>query len=209
MWKKKGWTVWITCGMCWKSSFLLRKNQTERDTDMKKSMLAIMVAAVLLILAACGGTNQDSASKSRSEALPPIQQPESSSAEPDVSEVLTAETAITLTVGDHTFPATLLDNETARQLAELFPLTLDMSELNGNEKYFYLDGSLPTDSCQPGQINVGDLMLYGDNCLVLFYDSFSSGYSYTRLGNVDDPVGLAEALGAGNVEVTFSARDDG
>lgn len=176
---------------------------------MKKSMLVIMAAAVLLILAACGGTNQDSASKSRSEALPPIQQPESSSAEPDVSEVLTAETAITLTVGDHTFPATLLDNETARQLAELFPLTLDMSELNGNEKYFYLDGSLPTDSCQPGQINVGDLMLYGDNCLVLFYDSFSSGYSYTRLGNVDDPVGLAEALGAGNVEVTFSARDDG
>ena len=195
--------------MCWKSSFLLRKNQTERDTDMKKSMLAIMAAAVLLILAACGGTNQDSAGKDGSETPPVIQQPESSSVEPDISEVLTTETAIMLTVGDHTFPATLLDNETARQLAELFPLTLDMSELNGNEKYFYLDGSLPTDSCQPGQINVGDLMLYGDNCLVLFYDSFSSGYSYTRLGNVDDPAGLAEALGAGSVEITFSVRDDG
>ena len=52
-------------------------------------------------------------------------------------------------------------------------------------------------------------MLYGDNCLVLFYESFSSGYSYTRLGSVDDPAGLAEALGAGGVEVTFSVRDDG
>lgn len=176
---------------------------------MKKSMLVIMAAAVLLILAACGGTNQDSAGKDGSETPPVIQQPESSSAEPDVSEVPTAETAITLTVGDHTFPATLLDNETAHQFAELFPLTLDMSELNRNEKYFYLDGHLPTDSHQPGQINAGDLMLYGDNCLVLFYDSFSSGYSYTRLGNVDDPVGLADVLGAGDVEITFSVRDDG
>lgn len=158
---------------------------------MKKRILVIMAAVILLILAACGGTNQDSAGKVGSEAPP------------------AAESAITLMVGDHTFSATLLDNETARQLAELFPLTLKMSELNGNEKYFYLDGSLPTDSHQPGQINAGDLMLYGDNCLVLFYESFSSGYSYTRLGSVDDPAGLAEALGTGGVEVTFSVRDDG
>lgn len=176
---------------------------------MKKSMLAIMAAVVLLILAACGGTNQDSAGKDGIKTPPVVQHLESSSAELDVSEVLTAETAIMLTVGDHTFPATLLDNETARQFAELFPLTLDMSELNGNEKYFYLDGHLPTDSHQPGQINAGDLMLYGDNCLVLFYESLSSGYSYTRLGGVDDPAGLVEALGAGDVEVTFSAKDDG
>ena len=52
-------------------------------------------------------------------------------------------------------------------------------------------------------------MLYGNNCVVLFYESFSSGYSYTRLGSVDDPAGLAEALGTGSVEVAFSVRDDG
>ena len=114
-----------------------------------------------------------------------------------------SETAITITVSGQTFSATLLDNETARQLAEQLPLTLNMSELNGNEKYFYMDMELPTDSYQPGQINAGDLMLYGDNCLVLFYESFSSGYSYTRLGIVDDPSGLAAALGHGNVEVSF------
>lgn len=79
-----------------------------------------------------------------------------------------------------------------------------MSELNGNEKFFYLDTELPADPYQPGQINAGDLMLYGDNCLVLFYESFTSGYSYTRLGGVDTPAGLAEALGNGSVEVTFS-----
>ena len=50
-------------------------------------------------------------------------------------------------------------------------------------------------------------MLYGNNCVVLFYESFSSGYSYTRLGSLDDSSGLAEALGAGNAEVTFSAGE--
>ena len=115
--------------------------------------------------------------------------------------------SITVMVGDTTFSATLEDSETSRALAELLPLTLNMSELNGNEKYFYLDQSLPTDSKRPGQIHTGDLMLYGDNCLVLFYESFSSSYSYTRLGSIDDPEGLAQAVGHGNATVTFAVQD--
>lgn len=47
-------------------------------------------------------------------------------------------------------------------------------------------------------------MLYGNNCLVLFYESFSSGYSCARLGSLDDPAGLSETLGSGSAEVTFS-----
>lgn len=110
---------------------------------------------------------------------------------------------ITVTIGDTVYAATLENNETVQALIEQLPLTLNMRELNGNEKYFYLDGSLPTDSHQPGQIHAGDLMLYGDNCLVLFYESFSSGYSYTALGSLDEPAGLAEAVGSGGVAVTF------
>lgn len=119
----------------------------------------------------------------------------------------TEETAVTLTVGEQTFSAVLLENETAREFADLLPMTLDMSELNGNEKYFYLDGHLSTHVEQPGQINAGDLMLYGDNCLVLFYETFSSSYSYTRLGHMDDPSGLAEALGTGSITVSFALEE--
>lgn len=182
---------------------------------MKRILLTILVMAVLSALTACGTTpSSDAVSTSESSALPPAQQ-QGSGAVPDVSdtaedttpEQAASEIAITLTVNGQTFSAMLLDNETAHQLAEQFPLTLNMSELNGNEKYFYMDRELPTDTYQPGQISAGDLMLYGNNCLVLFYESFSSGYSYTRLGRVDDPAGLAEALGAGSVEVAFSVED--
>ena len=82
-------------------------------------------------------------------------------------------------------------------------MTISMSELNGNEKYYYMSNPLPVNAERPGNIHAGDLMLYGSDCLVLFYESFSSGYSYTRLGRVDDSAGLAEVLGTGDVEVTL------
>ena len=82
-----------------------------------------------------------------------------------------------------------------------------MNELNGNEKYYNLSSELPTDAYRPGTIRAGDLLLYGSNCVVLFYETFSSPYSYTRIGRVDDPTGLAEAVGSGRVSVTFSLQE--
>ena len=119
---------------------------------------------------------------------------------------LMAQTPINIIIGSKTFTATLADSETGEAFAALLPLTVTMNELNGNEKYHYLSSSLPTDSYQPGTIHAGDLMLYGNNCVVLFYETFNSSYSYTRIGAIDNPSGLAEALGVGNVSVRFENR---
>lgn len=126
---------------------------------------------------------------------------------PETMEEEPRTTAITVTAGGQSFSATLEDSETAHALVQLLPLTLDMIELNGSEKYFYLDQSLPTDAKNPGQIHAGDLMLYGDSCLVVFYESFSTSYSYTRLGAIDDPAGLAQALGRESATVAFAVQD--
>ena len=36
------------------------------------------------------------------------------------------------------------------------------------------------------KINAGDIMLYGNNCLVVFYKSFDTTYSYTKIGHIDN-----------------------
>ena len=109
-----------------------------------------------------------------------------------------------MTVGDRRFAITLSDNPTARAFAALLPLTIDMSDLNGNEKHVELPKELPTNASRPGTIRNGDLMLYGDDTLVIFYLTFDSSYSYTRLGRVDDPAELATVLGKSSVRLSFS-----
>ncbi|NJL77181.1 MAG: hypothetical protein HC892_21375 [Saprospiraceae bacterium] len=108
-----------------------------------------------------------------------------------------------ITVGTAVFTATLYDNPSATAFRAMFPLTINMTELNNNEKYFDLPNPLPTNASVGGTIKAGDLTLYGSNTLVLFYKSFNTSYSYTKLGYVDNPTGLATALGNGNVIVKF------
>jgi hypothetical protein len=141
--------------------------------------------SMLLGLFVLGGCEAGQASTSGSPAVP-------------------EESRMWMTVGERRFAITLADNVAARAFAAHFPLTLDMSELNGNEKHADLPKALPANASRPGTIRNGDLMLYGADTLVVFYSTFKSSYSYTRLGRVDDPAGLAQALGPGGVRVVFS-----
>lgn len=110
-----------------------------------------------------------------------------------------------MTVGTHRFAVPLEDNPTARAFVQLLPATFDMTELNGNEKYARLPRSLPTNAVQPGTIRAGDVLLYGSDTLVVFYETLRSSYSYTRIGRIAGPAGLAQALGSGNQRVAFTA----
>ena len=109
----------------------------------------------------------------------------------------------TLKINNQSFSIDLEDNETVQKFIELLPLTMDMQELNGNEKYYYMETSLPTNSENVGYIEAGDIMLFGDNCLVLFYKSFSTPYSYTRIGRMENVENLETYVGQQNITVTI------
>ena len=109
-----------------------------------------------------------------------------------------------MTVGARRFTVTPEDNRTARAFVQLLPITLDMAELNGNEKHAKLPRSLPTDAARPGTIRAGDVMLYGNDTLVVFYETFHSSYSYTRIGRIEDNAGLSRALGPSSQRIAFA-----
>ena len=112
---------------------------------------------------------------------------------------------IRITIGDKSFSATLENTRAAAEFVKMLPLTLRMNELNGNEKYIGLSGKLSAAPECPGMIRRGDLMLYGRSTLVLFYESFPTSYSYTRIGKIADVKGLNEAVGDREVTVKFEA----
>ena len=108
-----------------------------------------------------------------------------------------------IVIKDKVYAVELAENQTTDSLKKMLPLTIDMSELHGNEKYYYLDRSLPTNAKPAGKISNGDIMLFGDDCLVVFYKSFDNPYSYTKIGHISNPEDLAQTLGNGKVTVTF------
>ena len=111
---------------------------------------------------------------------------------------------VKITAGGKSFTADIEDSETGKAFLGKLPMTLEMSELNGNEKYCY-GVSLPKDDKHYANIQAGDLMLYSGDCIVLFYGT-AGGYSYTRIGKIADVTGLADSLGKGSVSVRFEKQ---
>jgi hypothetical protein len=111
---------------------------------------------------------------------------------------------VQMTVGAQRYAVLLDDTAAARALASMLPATFEMSDLNDNEKKVRLPKPLPTAVVRPGTIRTGDVLLWGDDTLVVFYKTFSSPYSYTRIGRIENPGDLQKVLGPTDVRVTFT-----
>lgn len=112
-------------------------------------------------------------------------------------------TPVVLNINGQSFQAVFYNNKTANALLKKMPMTLNMKELNGNEKYHFFDTEFPVNEKSPGKISAGDIMLYGSDCLVTFYKSHNTSYQYTPVGKIENASGFAKAVGSGNVTITF------
>ena len=106
---------------------------------------------------------------------------------------------ISVIIDGKTYKLNLESNTTVDEFIKLLPKEYTMNELNGNEKYVYINESLSTVKYMPKRIEKGDVMLYGDNCIVIFYKSFDTNYSYTKIGHIDD----LDDLGNGSITIKF------
>ena len=164
---------------------------------MKKIVMLISLTLILFVpLIVASGCS--------SEEITPVQSSQENLTENDEA----MKDTITITVGGRVFKATLEGNAAATAFKAMLPLTINMKDLNSNEKFFDFSSNLPASASNPGTINSGDLMLWGSNTLVLFYKTFNTSYSYTRLGKIENPSGLSEALGSGDVSVKCETLED-
>ena len=161
--------------------------------EIKASLFRTSLVAISLIfsVAACTPIGPDTEEQQKQE----IEDPEVEDENKQIS--------MKMIVGEYTFDVEYAESSTAEAFKKILPVTLKMEDLNGNEKYCYIDSSLPTSSSNPGTINAGDIMLFGSNCVVVFYETFKTSYSYTRIGKVKDTANLKKALGSGDVTIKF------
>lgn len=190
-----------------------------------KRIIAVICGFVLLFLAAWGSNADNSARPSAvkaqtdsidprkpqaptdlSSGIAPGQAVQETSGVPSVNTASEDHTAVKINVqaGGSTFTATLENNPAAEAFAGMMQngqVVLSMSDYSGFEKVAPLGTGLPASDSET-TAQAGDIVLYNGNQIVLFYGSNS--WSYTRLGRIDDLTGWGEALGAGDVTVTFS-----
>ena len=157
---------------------------------MKKIIYYLLILILLFITIGCNSKKENNSINNNQEDN--IKNNKSSNVKKEIN-------TMKVIINKKEYIINLEDNETVKSFINSLPQELEMSELNGNEKYVYLDKSLPTNSENIKRIKAGDVMLYGNNCLVIFYKSFNTSYSYTKIGHIDN----LPDLGDGNIKVTF------
>lgn len=155
---------------------------------MKKLFVIFLVIISVFALTACGEEENKDGTEIPSEEIGEIE--------------ATNGSKMTVHVGVYEFEANIFENETARAFGSILPLTVRM-EAMPHEKYYYLPNPLVSDAKTVGRIEAGDIMLWGNDCLVVFYESFDTSYRYTRIGKIIDTNDLSAAVGSGSVTVTF------
>lgn len=194
---------------------------------MRRILIGILSIAVLAGISACGSKREENAGRpSQTESAAPSGNADAETSgqnsDSDVGIEAGNDTGsqdsdgmkntdtegdmMKITAGDHTFTAVLADNSSVEALKELLaegPLTIDMSDYASMEKVGPIGTSLPTNDEQIST-GAGDIILYQGNSLVIYYDTNS--WNFTRIGKIEDVTQeeLLEALGNGDVTVTFS-----
>ncbi|MBE6989530.1 MAG: hypothetical protein E7426_02125 [Ruminococcaceae bacterium] len=111
-------------------------------------------------------------------------------------------------INEREFPFLWEENYTVEKLLMRPTLSFTLQELNGCLKYIMLQPPLPYQPQIADDIRSGDLVLYGNSWLVLFYNPLVAPMNVTRLGRLEDTAGLEEMVGPGSVSLELIAPQE-
>ncbi len=176
---------------------------------MKKRSVIFAAVVLLFGIGIATGTVEGYGAKNQKEQSQEIEKENSNIVEKEGAgedNVKNAE-KMTVLIGNTSFTATMEKNAAAEELLEMMkegPVTISMRDYSGFEKVGSLGKSLTTNNRQT-TTKSGDIVLYNGNQVVVFYGSNS--WSYTRLAKIDDLEGWEEALGSGDLSITFTIEE--
>ena len=150
---------------------------------MKKKCLAVLVMFAVLNVSGCG---------------------ESLEKEPEQELKMEGETTMKICVksADYEIVYELNNSQTARELYEQLPLTLEMEDFSTNEKTFYPPKELDTSDAPMADADRGTLAYYAPWAdVVMFYDYFGNGGGLYELGEAGSGEEDIETL-SGEIEIT-------
>ena len=175
---------------------------------MKKKLFFVFVIALFLTILVTGCVNRGSTEndQERKESAA-VEKEKTNTPEDIMKQEGNNIMQMNVKIGNNVFVADLEKNEAVNDFAEMMeqgPVTIKMNDYSGFEKVGALGRDLSADNKQM-TTNPGEIVLYQENQIVMFYGTNS--WSYTKLGHVDDLTGWKEALGTGDVYVTFYLDD--
>lgn len=124
-------------------------------------------------------------------------------------EVITEETetekseqTVKLKIGETEVPVTWEDNASVTELMNMIPLTITMTMYGGFEQVGPIGQSIASEDEQI-TTDLGDIVLYSGDQIVIFYGSNS--WAYTRLGHVElSQDEMTDLLGSGDVTIEIA-----
>ena len=80
--------------------------------------------------------------------------------DPIVTDEVFLEEGVYMVIDNHFYEVEIEENKLGKEFLDLLPLEIEMTELNGNEKYYRLGKKLSSDDKLVETINKGDLIYY-------------------------------------------------
>lgn len=162
---------------------------------MKRSNIAVFLIIIFVMIGVFIFIN-DNSNLSNAMPIDDIKEPE--------DEVIEGPMNINITIDGTTYTAVLDDNDSAKEVYRMLPLNITMNELNGKEKTYYINNSFSTDPTYTGTVKAGDIVLFGNDNLRLFYKTFSTSTNYTKIGSINDASKFKQDIKFGDVKVSIT-----
>ena len=99
---------------------------------------------------------------------------------------------IKMTINGKQYTIKSESNKATENFLANLPLSIELIQVNENEKKGYVYFKLITDAKKMGKVEEGDLLLYGDSYVILATKAFKTKDMYTKLGHIQNIDGIPD-----------------